>query len=41
MAEGGSGERENAKIFNAEKVYSSLSRFEAPVDIFFWYLREG
>jgi hypothetical protein len=27
--------------FDATKVYSSLSRFEAPVEIFFGHLREG
>jgi hypothetical protein len=41
MAEGGSGERENAKIFNATKILSSLSRFEASVEIFFGHLRGG
>jgi hypothetical protein len=29
------------RFFYATKVYSSLSRFEAPVDIFFGHLREG
>jgi hypothetical protein len=28
-------------MFAATKVYSSLSRFEAPVEIFFGHLREG
>jgi hypothetical protein len=32
---------ENAKIFNATKIYSSLSRFEASVEIFFGHLRGG
>jgi hypothetical protein len=33
MAEGGSGERENASFFDATKVYSSLPRFETPDEI--------
>jgi hypothetical protein len=41
MAEGGSSERGNAKIFDVTKVYSSLSRFEAPVEILLGHLREG
>jgi hypothetical protein len=41
MTEGGSGERENAKIYDATKIYSSLSRFEAQVYIFSGYLRGG
>jgi hypothetical protein len=39
--EGGSGERKNAKIFNARKIYLSFSRFEASVETFCGHLRGG
>jgi hypothetical protein len=40
MAEGGSGERENASFFYAAKVDSSLPRFETPAGIFLGHLKE-